>query len=69
MTPDYLDDDENVKAMRETARTIGLTQLLIEISRSPANMGAADIDRLGKALELLGVVGDERDDGHTRRPK
>ena len=27
-------DDENVKAMRETARTIGLTQLLIDIHRS-----------------------------------
>ena len=54
-TTDYLDDDENVKAMRETARTIGLTQLLIDISRSPALMGDEDIERLGRALSLLGV--------------
>jgi hypothetical protein len=51
---DYLDDDENVKAMRETARTIGLTQLLVDIARSPANMGSADSERLHRALALLG---------------
>ena len=52
----YFDDDENVKAMRETARRVGLTQLLIDISRSPANMGHADIERLCDALRLLGVA-------------
>lgn len=52
---DHLDDDENVKMMRDTAKRIGLTQLLIDIARSPANMGSADIDRLCKALALLGV--------------
>jgi hypothetical protein len=56
---EYFDDDENVKAMRETARTIGLTQLLLDINRSPANMGVADIERLGKALDLLGVEDNE----------
>ena len=30
MSADYLDDDENVKMMRETAKRIGLTQLLID---------------------------------------
>jgi hypothetical protein len=55
----YLDDDENVKAMRETARTIGLTQLLIDISRSPAIMGGEDIERLSKVLNLLGVADTE----------
>jgi hypothetical protein len=56
---DHLDDDENVKAMRDTARTSGLTKLLIDISRSPAMMGGADIERLGKALDLLGVTEEE----------
>jgi hypothetical protein len=45
--------------MRETARTIGLTKLLIDISRSPAMMGGEDIERLGKVLDLLGVEEDE----------
>ena len=54
MTIDHIDDDENVKAMRETARTIGLTQLLIDISHSPAIMGCEDIERLLQALRLLG---------------
>jgi hypothetical protein len=55
----FIDEDENIKAMRETARQVGLTQLLLDISRSPALMGGADIERLGKALELLGVAHDE----------
>ena len=54
-----MNDDENVKAMRETARVIGVTQLLIDIARSPSNMGAEDIERLGHALDLLGVTEDE----------
>jgi hypothetical protein len=52
---DYLDDDENVKAMRETARQVGLTQLLIDIAQ-----GSADVERLGEALRLLGVSDTER---------
>ena len=54
MTPS-LADDENVIMLRQTARTIGLTQLLIDMSRSPALMGGDDIERLGEALDLLGV--------------
>ena len=56
---DHLDDDENVKMMRDTAKRIGLTQLLIDISRSPAIMGGEDIERLCKALDLLGATDDE----------
>jgi hypothetical protein len=59
MITNHLDDDENVKAMRATARMVGLTQLLIDISRSPAMMGGEDIERLGRALELLGVSDEE----------
>jgi hypothetical protein len=44
----FFGDDENVKHMRETARAVGLTQLLIDISRSPAMMGGEDIERLGR---------------------
>ena len=51
--PDLLADDENVKAMRETARQVGLTQLLIDILRSPPTMATVDIDRLNRALDLL----------------
>jgi hypothetical protein len=63
---EHLDDHEDVKTMRETARTIGLTQLLIDISRSPAIMGRADIKRLSKALDLLGVTDPELDDERIR---
>ena len=56
---EFFGDDENVRMMRQTARRIGLTQLLIEISRSPAMMGGEDIERLGAALELLGVEDEE----------
>ena len=31
MIVDYLDDDENVKMMRDTARRVGLTDLLVSI--------------------------------------
>ena len=51
---DYLDDDENVKAMRETARVIGLTQLLIDIQRSD-EYGIAETEKFCRALDLLGV--------------
>jgi hypothetical protein len=50
----YFDEDENVRAMRETARVVGLTQLLIEAFDS-ATSGIADLDRLRRALALLGV--------------
>ena len=56
---DFLDDDQNVQAMRETAREVGLTQLLIDILRSPPTMATEDIDRLNRALDLLGVSDDE----------
>jgi hypothetical protein len=56
---EYLDSDENVKAMRDTARTIGLTQLLIDIAGSPATMAGEDCERVGEALDLLGVTEDE----------
>ena len=51
MTIDYIDDDENVKAMRETARTIGLTELLVKADRSTNGATKA---RIRKALRLLG---------------
>lgn len=45
-----IDDDENVKAMRETAWTIGLTQLLID-----ARQGDLEpFDAIRAALKLLG---------------
>lgn len=53
-TLDYRDDDENVKAMRETAEAIGLTQLLREMRDSTTQMAIEDIDRLLAALALLG---------------
>lgn len=50
MTTDHLDDDENVKEMRETARMIGLTQLLID-----ARDGVLDVhDAVRRGLKLLG---------------
>ncbi len=60
MTINHLDDDENVKAMRETARTIGLTQLIVDAYRIGTAKDAAT-SALGKALDLLGVP----DDGRT----
>lgn len=53
MSTDFLDDDENVKAMRETARQIGLTQLLVKASQS-TNSGATK-ELVRTALELLGA--------------
>jgi hypothetical protein len=56
MTPTYLDDDENVKAMRETARAIGLTQLLID-----ARDGIMDAPKaIARALRLLGISDEVR---------
>lgn len=51
MTSDYLDDDENVKAMRETARVIGLTRLLIDIREGTLDAQVA----VRRALRLLGI--------------
>ena len=50
---EYLDDDENVKAMRETARAIGLTELLVRAARTTDREPAAGL--LADALMLLGV--------------
>ncbi len=52
MTPDYFDDDENVKAMRETARTVGLTTLLVKAGQT--NNAGAVKELLHQALHLLG---------------
>jgi hypothetical protein len=63
MTPDYFDDDENVKAMRETARTVGLTTLLLDLRRTHLTMQAVldrDRARVTQALVLLGISGEER---------
>lgn len=54
---EHLNDDENVKAMRETAYTVGLTRLLLDVRRSILAMQTAldrDRARVTKALELLG---------------
>lgn len=54
---DFIGDDENVKAMRETARTTGLTALLLDVRREHLAVQTAldrDRARVTKALELLG---------------
>ena len=63
MTPDHFDDDENVKAMRKTARTVGLTTLLLDVRRSHLAIQTAldrDRARVTQALVLLGVLDEER---------
>jgi hypothetical protein len=50
---DYLDDDENVKAMRDTDREIGLTALLVRALSSTDQEQVTVL--LSKSLELLGV--------------
>jgi hypothetical protein len=60
MTNDHLDDDENVKMMRETARTIGLTQRVIDaynVAPSKSDLEHA----LEEAMRLLGVSEEERE--------
>jgi hypothetical protein len=49
---DHLDDDENVKMMRETAATIGLTALLVQASQSTDSATTQALIR--QALRLLG---------------
>ena len=56
---DHIDDDENVKTMRETARTIGLTQLLIDIHQSDQH-GIEVAEKFCRVLELLGVSDTEK---------
>lgn len=58
MTADYFDDDENVKMMRETARTIGLTRLLLRALNS--HDGDETKRLLAEALRLLGISGEVR---------
>ena len=57
-SPDHLDDDENVKAMRDTAQRIGLTALLLDVRREHLTVQIAldrDRARVTQALVLLGV--------------
>lgn len=55
---EHLDDDENVKAMRETASTIGLTKLLTDLRQEHVRL-LSEVDRhrarITKALMLLGA--------------
>jgi hypothetical protein len=63
MTIDHLEDDENVKDMREAARTVGLTALLLDLHREHRDVQAAldrDRARLTQALRLLGISDEER---------
>jgi hypothetical protein len=51
-------DDENMKALREAARTMGVTPLLLDMRRTHLTIQRAlDLDRarVTKALMLLGV--------------
>ena len=61
---DFLNDDENVKAMRETGRAVGLTALLVDLRREHLEVLTV-LDRsrarITKALELLGVESTEHD--------
>ena len=62
MTTDHL-DDENVKAMRETAAQIGLTALLRELRREHLKLSErldASRARVTAALALLGVADEGR---------
>jgi hypothetical protein len=57
---DFIDDDENVKAMRETAQAVGLTELLIDMRRELVEaLTVLDRQRarVTRALELLGSDG------------
>lgn len=49
---DHLDDDENIKAMRETAQQVGLTGLLVKACASDDHTAVKQL--LRKALRLLG---------------
>ena len=58
MTPDFFDDDENVKAMRATAQQIGVTALLRDLRQEQVKaMELLDANRarITKVLVLLGA--------------
>lgn len=50
---DHFDDDENVRAMRETAEIVGLTHLLVRATQTAD--GAVSRDLVRQALTMLGV--------------
>ena len=50
---DHFDDDENVRAMRETAEIIGLTDLLVRATQTAD--GAVSRELVRQALTMLGV--------------
>jgi hypothetical protein len=63
MTPDHFNDDENVKAMRDTAQRVGLTALLLDVRREHLTVQIAldrDRARVTQALVLLGVSDEGR---------
>lgn len=49
----FFDDDENVKAMRETARAVGLVAVLVQAASAGDVETARSLVR--RALALLGV--------------
>ena len=51
----FLDDDENVKMMRETAREVGLTRLLVQAAEADDTLRMRRL--VQEALRLLGVGG------------
>ena len=58
----FLNDDENVKSMRETAQAVGITDLLKEARRELVDtLTVLDRNRarVSKALMLLGVLEDK----------
>jgi hypothetical protein len=55
---DWLDDDENVKDLRRTARAVGLTDLLVLALARTHDTETRDL--LTRALRLLGVSPDAR---------
>ena len=62
---DFIDDDENVISMRETARTVGLTSLIV---RALNNKSAGQTKAmLRAALRLLGATDEEVSRERTRK--
>jgi len=51
----FLDDDENVKMMRETAREVGLVRLLLQAAEADDALHMRKF--VQDALRLLGVGG------------
>lgn len=50
---DSFDDDENVRAMRETAESIGLTDLLVRATQTAD--GSLSMELIRQALTMLGA--------------